>query len=206
MEPSSRPARPRVQLGRDVVDQTFSMTQPKTPHCPVVATETNEMIRTARSLHRFVKKVNENGYYDTKSDILLFEGAFVAVPILLAFATELALKALLYRGGYEKREKTHDLARIYKKLDKELRDAIEEKVPIPYPPHLVKALQLDILPDCMTVNDILEYHKDAFMDWRYLHERHISEESQEKSFHTGVLERVFAAIIAVYDESYSHRR
>ena len=182
------------------------MTQPKTPDGPVVAAETNEMIRTARSLHRFVKKVDENGYYDAKSDVLLFEGTFVAVPVLLAFATELALKALLYRGGYEKREKTHDLARIYKKLDKELCDAIEEKVPITYPPRLVKALKLDILPDCMTVNDILEYHRDAFMDWRYLHERHSREKSQGKTFHTSVLERVFVAIVAVYDESYSDRR
>ena len=182
------------------------MTQTEIPDDPVVASETNEMMRTAKSLYRFVKQVNENEYFDAKSDILLFEGAFVAVPILLAFATELALKALLYRGGYEKREKTHDLARIYKKLDRSLRDAIEEKVPIPYPSHLVKALKLDISPDCMPVSDILGYHKDAFVDWRYLHESRKYGESQEKSFHTGVLGRVLTAIFAVYDERYSDRR
>ena len=179
------------------------MTQTETPDGPVVAAEANEMMRTAKSLHRFVKQVNENGYLDAKSDVLLFEGAFVAVPVLLAFATELALKALLYRGGNENRKKTHDLAHIYKKLDRKLRDAIEKKVLIPYPPHLVKVLRLDIMPDYMPVSGILAYHK---VDWRYLHESRKDGESQEKSFHTGALERVLTAIVAVYDERHSDRR
>ncbi len=166
------------------------------PDGPVETAETDEMIRTAISLHRFVNKVDENGCFHTERDIFLFEGAFLAIPILLAFATELALKALLYRGGREKHARTHDLAKIYKKLNKELRDSIEEKSP-PSP----KVSGIETSPEFMSVSEILEFHSNAFKGWRYLHENR----NLNKRFHNAALDRVLASILAVHDEKYGGR-
>ncbi len=127
-------------------DRAFAMTQFESSGSPLDAAEIGEMMRTARSLRHFVKKVEKNDFFDVRSDVLLFEGTFIAVPVLLAFAMELALKALLYRGGHTKLEKTHDLGCLYKKLSKELRDRIEEKTPLPYPRELVETLRLDVSP------------------------------------------------------------
>ena len=164
--------------------------------------EIDEMMRTARSLRHFVKKVEKNDSFNARSDMLLFEGTFIAVPVLSAFAMELALKALLYRGGHTKLERTHDLGCLYEKLSKESRDRIEEKVPIPYPRELAEALGYDMFPDCMPVSKLLEYHKDAFVEWRYLYENRNNGKHRDRSFHRGALDRVLNAIISVYDENY----
>ena len=173
---------------------------------PLDAVDINEMMRTAMSLRHFVKKVEKNDFFDAKSDALLFEGTFVAVPVLLAFAIELALKALLYRGGHTKLEKTHDLGCLYEKLSKELRDRIEEKTPIPYPRELVNVLGLDSSPHSMPASKLLEYHKDAFVEWRYLYEKQKGGKHGGRSFHRGALDRVLNSIISVYDENYGRCR
>ena len=103
------------------------MTQFEKSDGPPDVFEIDEMMRTARSLRHFVKKVEEHGFFDAKSDMLLFEGSFVAIPVLWAFVMELALKALLYHGGHTKVEKTHDLRYLYEKLNKEIRDCIENQ-------------------------------------------------------------------------------
>ena len=169
---------------------------------PLDAVEIDEMMRIARSLRHFVKKVEKNDFFDARSDMLLFEGTFIAVPVLLAFAMELALKALLYRGGHTKLERTHDLGCLYEKLSKESRDRIEEKTPIPYPRELAEALGYDMFPDCMPVGKLLEYHKDAFVEWRYLYENRNNGKHRDRSFHRGALDRVLNSIISVYDENY----
>ena len=182
------------------------MTQFENSGSPLDAAEIDEMMRTARSLRHFVKKVEKNDFFDARSDVLLFEGTFIAVPVLLAFAMELALKALLYRGGHTKLEKTHSLGCLYKKLSKELRDRIEEKTPLPYPRELVEALRLDVSPHSMPVSKLLEYHKDAFVEWRYLYEKQNKGIRRGRSFHRGELDRVLNSIISVYDENYDSRQ
>ena len=169
---------------------------------PTDVFEIDEMMRTARSLWHFVKKVEERDFFDAKSDMLLFEGSFVAIPVLRAFVMELALKALLYRGGHTKIEKTHDLGYLYEKLSKELRDCIENRTPIPYPRELAETLGYDMSPDCMPVDKLLDYHKDAFVEWRYLYENRDGEKRGNQSFHDGALDRVLNAILSVYDENY----
>lgn len=180
------------------------MTQFEKSDSPLDSVDIYEMMRTARALRHFVKKVEKNDFFDVRSDMLLFEGTFVAVPVLLAFAMELALKALLYRGGHTKLEKTHDLGCLYEKLSKESRDRIEEKTPIPYPRELLEALGPGVSPDCMPVSKLLEYHKDAFVEWRYLHEYRNNGKHRDRSFHQGALDRVLNSIISVYDENYDN--
>lgn len=178
------------------------MTQLEKSDGPPDVFEIDEMMRTARSLWHFVKKVEEHDFFDAKSDMLLFEGSFVAIPVLRAFVMELALKALLYRGGHTKLEKTHDLGYLYKKLNKELRDCIENRTPSPYPHELAEALGYDMFPDCMPVDKLLDYHKDAFVEWRYLYEKQDGEKRGNQSFHHGALDGVLNAILSVYDENY----
>ena len=165
------------------------------------AFEADVKMRTAKSLRHFVKQVEKRGFYDPQSDALLFEGTFMAVPVLTAFAVELALKALLYRDGHA-RCKTHDLGRLYKELDKELRASIEKKVPTPYPNSLTKALHFDIFPDYMPVGKLLEYHATSFTDWRYLYEN--SGGKEQTSFHQAALDRALTAIISAYEEKYGN--
>ena len=165
-------------------------------------------MQTARSLRHFVKKVEKKGFFDAHSDILLFEGAFVAVPVLWAFAVELALKAVLYRGGHPKEERTHDLGHLYEKLNKEVRDRIEERMLIPASRDMINALDLDVYPDYMSVGKLLEHYKNAFVDWRYLYENRDRirgrRSPRRSSFHHGALDRALTAIISVYDEDYSN--
>ena len=182
------------------------MTQFEKSDGPFGSFESDEMMRTARSLQRFVRKIQKNGFFDAKSDILLFDGTLVAIPVLLAFATELALKALLYRGGHKKLERTHNLIHLYEKLNKELRNRIEEKKPIFDPYELVKFSGSDTLSCHTPVGKVLNYHKDAFKEWRYLHENHNNERYYNMSFHQGALDRVLDAIISVYDENYGRHR
>ena len=165
------------------------------------AFEADTTMRAAKSLLHFVKQVEKKGFSDPKSDILLFEGAFMALPILTAFAVELALKALLYRDGHA-RHKTHNLGRLYEKLDRELRDSIEKKMPTPHPRNLIKALHFDVFPDYMPVGKFLEHHATSFTNWRYLYENSGGEE--QASFHQAALDRALTAIISVYEEKYGN--
>ena len=161
-------------------------------------------MRTAKSLQHFVKQLEKRGFSKPQSDALLFEGTFIALPVLTAFAVELALKALLYRDGHAKCE-THDLGRLYKKLDKKLRTSIEKnekKMPAPYPHSLMKTLHFDIFPDYMPVGKLLEYHATSFTDWRYLYENSGSKE--QAPFHQAALDRALTAIISAYEEKYGN--
>ena len=51
------------------------------------------MINSARSLQRVANELEKNGPEPELSDEQLFEGIFLAGPILLSLATEIALKA-----------------------------------------------------------------------------------------------------------------
>lgn len=174
------------------------MTQFEKSDGPFNIFEIDEIMQTARSLQHFANKVQKRDFFDAK-DILLFNGTFVAIPVLLAFATELALKALLYRGGYKKSIKTHDLGNLYEKLDKEIQDHIEKKNPIPDPHGLGKVLGFDILPNHMPIRKLLHYHKDTFQEWRYLYE---NKNNGNMAFYHGALNRVLDAIVSVYYETY----
>ena len=59
--------------------------------------DTDLMISNAKSLQRVVKELERNGFKAPQADPLLFSGVFLASPILLTFAIEIALKVWLFR-------------------------------------------------------------------------------------------------------------
>ena len=69
--------------------------------------DTDSMIWRAMSLQRAARELERN-QDNSKHDTLLFSGVFIAVPVLLALATEIALRAWLYREGKESPDLRHD--------------------------------------------------------------------------------------------------
>lgn len=100
---------------------------------------------------------------------------FGVEPMLLALAMEFALKAWwVFDHDDSKVPKTHNLLTIFKKLTSES----QEK--------LAKAYQRDVAPYHpdfgflpFEIRDILDQHANAFIEWRYIHER-----SKAMSFET----------------------
>ncbi|NIY95777.1 hypothetical protein HC022_05795 [Salipiger sp. HF18] len=87
-------------------------------------------------------------------------------PMLLALSMELALKAwFVFDHDNPNVHKSHDLTKLFdallpesqKNLDKEFRRSVSPLHPSPF--------FVDY-----GIRDILTQHKDAFIDWRYLHE------------------------------------
>ncbi|MZR14588.1 hypothetical protein GQE99_16330 [Maritimibacter sp. DP07] len=87
-------------------------------------------------------------------------------PMLLALSMELALKAwFVFDHDNPDALKSHDLIKLFEallpesqqKLDQEFRRSVN-------PPHASPFF------DDYGIRDILTQHKDAFIDWRYLHE------------------------------------
>ena len=93
-----------------------------------------------------------------------FDRSPIAVPVLLALAIELALKALQWkeRDGRQPTQ-THDLLVLFKGLEKETRERIEANMPeVP-----------GILPDPPRrpgIRTALSRARNVFVDWRYPYE------------------------------------
>ena len=80
-----------------------------------ISLDTDSIIERAMSL-QYVAKELERNQENSKQDTLLFLGVFVAVPVLLALATKVALKAWLYREGKEAPDRRHNLLYLYDDL------------------------------------------------------------------------------------------
>ena len=151
------------------------------------------MIRSAKSLQRLVKDLELNVKAPI-SDSLLFEGKFIAAPVLLALAVEIALKALQCRERKGKPDHHHDLLKLFDSLEKATQERLEAEIPeVPYP--IPELLKLDFIPFYSGIRDTLKFHKDVFKNWRYIYE------NLGQKIHTGQLDRALNAIIKVYDET-----
>ena len=93
-----------------------------------------------------------------------FDRSPIAVPVLLALAIELALKALQWneRGGRQPAH-THDLLVLFKGLKKDTRERIEANMPE------VPGI-LPELPHRAGIRTALSRARNVFVDWRYPYE------------------------------------
>ena len=93
-----------------------------------------------------------------------FDRSPIAVPVLLALAIELALKALQWneRDGRQPAH-THDLLLLFKGLKKDTRERIEANMPE------VPGI-LPELPRRPGIKTTLTRARNVFIDWRYPHE------------------------------------
>ena len=87
-------------------------------------------------------------------------------PMLLALAMELALKAwLVFDSGDPNVPKIHDLAKLFERLKPQSQERLDEEFKRSVVPFHPNGLFIDY-----SIRHILYQHKDAFVDWRYLHE------------------------------------
>lgn len=87
-------------------------------------------------------------------------------PMLLALSMELALKAwFVFDHGDPKVIKSHDLTKLFDGLMVESQQKLDEEFKRSVVPRHPSVFYIDY-----SIRDILSQHKDAFIDWRYLHE------------------------------------
>lgn len=88
-------------------------------------------------------------------------------PMLLAFSMELALKAW-FVFDYDKPEakRGHNLSKLFEALTQESQNKLSSEFRRTVAPFHMNFFGMEY-----EIVDILASHKDAFVDWRYLHER-----------------------------------
>ena len=131
--------------------------------------DTDFMMSNAKSLQRVVKELERNGSISPQSDQLLFSGVFLAVPILLTFAIEIALKAWLFREQKKAPDRTHDLLKLFDSLDPSTQEVLEERMRS-VEPYTIEHLFEEGRPSYKPLRKLLSSHNNTFIDWRYIHE------------------------------------
>ena len=87
-------------------------------------------------------------------------------PMLLALSMELALKAwIVFDYNKPKYPGSHDLMKLFKKLKPESQEKLDREFKVSVAPSHPNFLHVDY-----GIRDLLYQHRDAFVDWRYLHE------------------------------------
>ena len=91
------------------------------------------MMFSARALQELVGSFGNRA--DPSSNVFLFQGQFIAAPVLLAFAMELTLKAWWARENKDSDvPRTHDLLKLFDRLKEDTRTRLERAHPeIPHP-------------------------------------------------------------------------
>ena len=170
-----------------------------------VSWDADSMIKNAMSLQRVAKELNKNSGGVGQSDRWLFQGMFLADPILLSLATEIALKAwqCLERGGAPNR--THDLLKLFDSLKKDTQEMLEAKMRkvSPYSVHAEQPGMQNLTPDLQDMvaarrhplRTVLSSHCEAFQRWRYSYEM-----KSFAIFESGEIDLALTMIIDAYGE------
>ena len=169
-----------------------------------VSWDADSMIENAKSLQRVAKELEENRDKAWQSDAWLFQGKFLAGPILLSLATEIALKAWWCRERNQAPEQTHDLQRLFYVLKQDTQERLEAKMR-KSSPHSVWATEpsmQNLDPDLQDMlgarvhplRDVLCVHRNANMHWRFLYEK------PSALFETAEIDRALIVIIDAYHE------
>ena len=120
-------------------------------------------------------------------DVSIEERSHIGVePMLLALAMEFALKAwFVFDHDDPKVKKTHNLLKLFKALLPESQARLEVK------------FKEVVLPICgpgwfvdYNLSDILAQHANAFVEWRYIHEKREGPVGFDQSTFTATLEMI----------------
>ena len=110
-----------------------------------------------------------------------------AAPVLLALATELALKAWQCRERNGKApDKTHDLAKLFDALGDDARTLLERAMPA-HPDPMAR-----LIPVYSGIREALNVNRKLFETWRYPYEH------PGLTAETGALKTALAAIVDTY--------
>ena len=146
------------------------------------------MMFSARALQELVRSFGNRA--DPSSNVALFEGQFIAGPVLLTFAMELALKAWWARENKDSDiPKTHDLLKLFDGLNEDTRTSLESANPeVPSPSRGFRPLRSGL-------RSLLEANSDAFVEWRYLHELSLAR------FPNGEFDEALSSVIREFDRT-----
>ena len=147
------------------------------------------MIERAKGLQRVANELDRNKT-SPESDSLLFEGELIAVPILMALAMEIALKAWQCRERNGKPHRSHNLLELFDGLEEKTQARLEARMPDVLDPYL-GSRSPPVMPG---LRKTLSYHSDAFERWRYVYE------VRAAYFETPRFKEALTAVIEVYEE------
>ena len=155
------------------------------------------VIEDAKALQRVVEELHSKGSKSIESDPLLFQGKFLAEPILLSLAIEIALKAWQRRERQGAPDHCHDLLQLFEGLEEATQKRLEAKMPAVPDPLLGWAI-----PVFEGLRKLLCSHRDAFIKWRYPYEGD-EEGSIFKTFETASVHQALTVLIDAYYERES---
>ena len=146
-------------------------------------------IGDAKALQRVVEELDSPDSQPVEAAPVLFQGKFLAEPILLSFAIEIALKAWQCRERQAAPDHSHDLLQLFEGLEEATQKRLEAKMPPMVDPLLGETLREGL-------RELLGSHRDAFIKWRYPYEG----DSIFKTFETGEVHRALTILIDAYYE------
>ena len=150
------------------------------------------MICNAKSLQEVANHFAADMEPESKSENFLFSGKFMSTPILMALATEIALKALQCQARNDPPTRTHDLLKMFEGLSEDTQARLEEGLPSRLDPVSLRLGVQDFCPAGAGMRKVLEYHRCSFKRWRYKYEE------PGGSFYPSVLDEALTVIINTY--------
>jgi|EndMetStandDraft_3_1072993.scaffolds.fasta_scaffold348926_2 hypothetical protein len=124
-------------------------------------------VRIGKAARAILRKNQSFPDTDFHGDTELLGSRHIGVePMLLALSMELALKAwFVFDFDDPKVKRSHDLIKLFESLKPESQDKLDAEFKRSVAPYHPDLLYVDY-----SIRHILYQHKDAFVDWRYLHE------------------------------------
>jgi hypothetical protein len=142
--------------------------------------------KTAKAVLRKTQSFPERAF-DEHDDL----GDIGVEPMLLALAMELALKAWFVFDYDDPDIRGHDLSALFDRLKPESQKRLDAEF---------KASIVPMHPNLFFVDygirHILYQHRNAFIDWRYVHER------KTMSFEHGAFEATLVMVLKEFDKRY----
>ncbi len=148
------------------------------------------VIEDAKAWQRVVEELRGQGSQSVESDPLLFQGKFLAEPILLSLALEIALKAWQRRERQDAPDRSHDLLQLFEGLEEATQKRLQAKMPPMVDPWTRETLRAGL-------RELLSSHQNAHTDWRYLYE-----DPRFKTFETSAFHEALRVIIDAYGERW----
>lgn len=113
-------------------------------------------------------------------------------PMLLALAMELALKAwFVFDHDNPKVPISHDLANLFERLLPESQEKLDAEFKKSVAPYHPSGLFVDY-----SIRHLLYQHKDAFIDWRYIHE------PKSTNFDRAAFEATLEMVLTEFEKRY----
>jgi len=114
-------------------------------------------------------------------------------PMLLALSMELALKAwYVFDHDSEAVIKSHDLLKLFEGLKIESQEKLDQEFKRTIAPIHINGFYVDY-----GIADVLSQHADAFVEWRYLHER-----NKNMRFETGTFIATLELVLQEFKKRY----